>query len=632
MATSSPPRSLTPSEVAACSQELRTGPPFAQMSPADVERFVSAAVQTRWSAGQVMLQPSDGPVARLRCICRGAVSGRQGLAEQADGGFQYEAGDLFPVSAMLGGRAVTATYEAVEDTVCLEVDAAVVHELAARSAPFAAALSSRTQQLLELSQRALRATQASLGLTESSLEAPLSSLPRKAALAVRPGTPLRQALQLMHDRRVGSVLVIDEPGALHGILTRHDVLERVALRQPRADATIDDVMTRPVHALDIGHSAQDAVLLMSAHGIRHVPLTERGQVVSLVSERDLFALQRRSLRQVSALIRAATEPPQLVEAAAEIRRFARDLVAQGLSARSLTRLLSHLNDLLTERLLRILAPRHGRDLRQACWLAFGSEGRSEQTIATDQDNGLVFVSARPDADRPAWLAFADAVNQGLDACGYPLCKGNVMARNPQCCLTTDEWCARFAHWMEHGAPEDLLNASIYFDFRPLAGDAALVEPMRQLVQQRAARLPRFMKQMADNALRHRPALNWRGALDPQVDKSGEWIDLKLNGTAIFVDTARLYALAHGVGETGTVARFEGLQDVLKVPRDELRAWISAFEYLQMFRLRIQMEGSDLDNPNRVDLRTLDQIDRRILRESFRMARQLQQRLELDYRR
>ena len=103
-----------------------------------------------------------------------------------------------------------------------------------------------------------------------------------------------------------------------------------------------------------------------------------------------------------------------------------------------------MNDVLTARLVTLVAGARGIDLARGCWLAFGSEGRSEQTLATDQDNGLVFASERPDADRASWLAFGREVNDALDACGYPLCKGNIMAGNPACCLTQDEWRMRFA--------------------------------------------------------------------------------------------------------------------------------------------------------------------------------------------
>jgi CBS domain-containing protein len=148
-------------------------------------------------------------------------------------------------------------------------------------------------------------------------------------------------------------------------------------------------------------------------------------------------------------------------------------------------------------------------------------------------------------------------------------------------------------------------------------------------------MPRFTRQLAQNALRNTPRLNWRGVLDPQREGEHEWIDLKLNGTMIFVDGARLYALAQGVDATGTRERFEATAAAMRVEPRESQTWIGAFEFLQMLRLRVQSAGDASaveDNPNRLDLRTLNDIDRRILKESFRAAQRLQQRITLDYMR
>ena len=618
--------------------------PFSQMEAADVALFAAAAHEAYYAPGETVLQPADGPVRRLLFVRRGELRGQRGMADLAQGGFHYEAGDLFPVGALMGEREVTATYVAVDDLFCLEVDAAVVQRLAAQSPVFADFLNRRIQQFLDLARRALHGTQSAQAMAERALESPLSSLPRKQAVTCAPDTPLVDALRRMHAARVGSILALDAQGRVQGILTRHDVLERVALARPADHTPVLQVMTQPVFTLDERASLQEAALAMSRHGIRHLPITADGDLVNIVSERDLFALQKLSLKQVSGAIRAAADRSALKAAGVEIRRFAQHLLAQGLSARSLTQLLSHLNDLLTERLVQLVAAEHGLDLRRACWLAFGSEGRSEQTIATDQDNGLIFLADDAALERPAWLAMAQDVNRALDECGYPLCKGGIMAGNPACCLTPDEWRTRFEHWMEHGAPQDLLNASIFFDFRALAGNASLVAPLQAAVVARAASLPRFMKQMAENALRNRPPLNWRGGLDAKTDGSAKGIDLKLNGTAIFVDCARLYALAHGLAQTGTRERFEAFARVTGVPAQEAESWVGAFEYLQMFRLRIQMQGAESsgmqpgstvavgDNPNRVDVASLNQVDLRILKECFRVARRLQQRLEMDYQR
>ena len=632
--------SLTPSPSLTTNlrSELLQWAPFAQMAPAHVDRFVHAATQAYYEPNEMVLSQANGAVTHLLLIRRGSVVGRQGLADAA-AGFQYDAGDLFPVGAAMGARAVTSTYTAQSDTFCLQLPLAAMHALAADSAPFADFLNRRVQQFLALSRNALQVAYASQTLAEQSLETPLRDLLRRAAVGVAPGTPLTIALKVMHDKRIGSVLVLhEESGAALGILTRHDILGRIALAGRALSTPIAEVMSTPVVTLGVEQTAQDAALAMSRHGIRHLPVTDAsGRVVGIISERDLFALQRLSLKQVSTAIRAAPDVATLRAVAHDIRRFARNLLGQGVGARQLTELISHLNDVLTERLVALVAGARGIDLARGCWLAFGSEGRSEQTIATDQDNGIVFESSDPAVDRPAWLAFAREVNEALDACGYPLCKGNIMASNPDCCLTQAEWLARFADWIDHGAPEDLLNASIYFDVRPLAGATALARPLRELVTQHAGRTPRFMKQMAENALRNSPALNWRGGIDVQAHGAQETIDLKLHGTAIYVDAARLYALAHGLPGTATRERFEAFAKANGVAAQEAEAWVSGFEYLQMLRLQVQLsrdgrgavDASD-GNPNLVDVAALNDIDRRVLKESLRVARRLQQRIQMDY--
>ena len=609
--------------------ELRRFAPFARMAPAEVEAFVALARQSYHAPGETLLHPDDGPVSRLLFLRRGSVAG--GTPDAPGSAFHLEAGDLFPLAAWQQRRAVSAPYTAIDDCFCLEVPAAAVDALAARSEVLADYLNGRVQHVLALSRQAQKTAFAAQALAEQSMEARLGSLPRRAPVGCAPDAPLLEALRLMQRERVGSVLVLDAAGAALGIFTRGDVLERVALAPPRLDTPIAELMTRPVHTLDAAQRVQDAVLLMSRHGLRHVPVTEHGRVVGMVSERDLFALQRLSLRRLGSRLREAADLPALVATAPDIRRLARALLAQGLSARALTELVSHLNDLLTQRAVQLAAAQQRLDLGQACWLAFGSEGRSEQTIATDQDNGLVFAAADPDAERPRWLALGRQVNDVLDACGYPLCKGGIMAGQPDCCLSADEWIARFGQWIDQGAPDHLLEASIYFDLRPLAGAAALAAPMREFVCQRAQQVPRFTRQLAQNALRNAPRLNWRGALDPQREGEHEWMDLKLNGTMLFVDAARLYALAQGVDATGTRARFEAVGTALQAAPGEWQTWIGAFEFLQTLRLRVQAgAAAPQDNPNRIDLKTLNDIDRRILKESLRAAQRLQQRITLDY--
>ena len=390
--------------------ELRHWLPFAQMSAEHVARFVGASTQAYYEPGEIVLSPASGPVTHLLLIRRGSISGR---AADSGGEFQREAGDLLPIGAALAARPVSSNYTADVDTFCLQLPLPAMNELAAQSAPFADFLNRRVHQFLELSRQSLQAAFAAQTLAEQSLETRLGDLLRRAAVGVAPDTPLAVALRLMHEQRIGSVLVLaPDSGAALGILTRHDILGRVTLAQRGLDTPISEVMSAPVFTLSAQHSAQDAALAMARHGIRHVPVTDPGgRVVGLLSERDLFALQRVSLKQLSTALRAAPDVAALAALAHDIRALAGNLLGQGVGARQLTALISHLNDLLTERLVGLLAPAHGIDMALGCWLAFGSEGRSEQTVATAQDNGIVFDSSmiafrRIRTPRPRWSTSA----------------------------------------------------------------------------------------------------------------------------------------------------------------------------------------------------------------------------------
>jgi CBS domain-containing protein len=631
---SSSPAAVPAADAAIWRAELAHHAPFVRMTPAGIDAFIAAAQVVDYGAGEHVLGPQDGPVQALLFIRSGAIIGRAGTGLGDATAFAYEDGDIFPVGALMGRRPVQATYRATAPTTCLHVPAQAVDELAAREVAFADFLHRRVQQFLDLSQKALQADVSSQALAEQSLEAPLQSLPRKQPLACTPATALADALGRMHERRVGSVLVTDAAGEVLGILTRHDILGRVTLPGVPLTTPIESVMSHPVHTLDVSHTLQDAALVMSRHGVRHVPITEDGKVVSIVSERDLFSMQRKSLKQLGSQLRTAGSVESLRHLSRDIPRFARSLVAQGVGARSVTRLISHLNDLLTERLVGLIAQTHGLDPAAYCWLSFGSEGRGEQTIATDQDNGLVFASDDPTADRARWLAFGNEVNQALDACGYPLCKGGIMAGQAACCLTAGEWQERFEHWIEHGAPQDLLNASIYFDLRPLAGNAALAAPLREFITRHAKGLPRFARQLAENAMRNRAPINWLGNIDTTREGGRDGVDLKLHGTALFVDVARLYALNQGVDTLGTRERLEAVAPLLKADTNECATWVGAFEILQMLRLRRQMADAEAPapsaNPNWIALDALNGIDRHILKEALRIARRLQQRMELDW--
>lgn len=616
-------------------QRLAKHVPFSEIDADQLALLLEGCSETYFAPDEQIIAPKDGAPSVLYYVEKGSVVGRKGLADLSSTGFQYESGEMFPVNAFLAQRPVTATYSAKEDTFCLMFTLAAVNALAKVSPVFSDYLNRRTLQFLDISRRAIQIAYSSQTLAEQSLEKPLRDVVSKEPFSCNRDASLRQVLEVMHEHRIGSMIVVSPTFAVEGILTRQDVLSKVALSEMSLNTPIHQVMNAPVFTLEDTHTAQDAALMMSKHGIRHVPVTHNGRLTGIVSERDLFAMQRLSLKQVSSNIRAAQDIDMLKAVAGDIRSFAKNLLAQGIQAKQLTEIISHLNDVLTERILEVVGNQMGIDANSYCWLSFGSEGRSEQTIATDQDNGLVFVSDSPDEDRPRWLAFAKEVNNILDRCGYPLCKGNVMASNPECCMTSQEWMNRFDKWIRVASPENLLRANIYFDLRPLAGNLQLAAPLRKFILERAKGSTIFLRMLAENIMRFKPPLNWHGSIDTEEVDGLRALDLKRSGTAVFVDAARFFSLVFGIDEVNTRRRFEEIAQRLSVESQRKDAWVSAFEFLQMMRLRIQLETSvslpdAADKPNMINYDALDNIDRRILKECFRVGRRLQQRIESEH--
>ncbi len=225
------------------------------------------------------------------------------------------------------------------------------------------------------------------------------------------------------------------------------------------------------------------------------------------------------------------------------------------------------------------------------------------------------------------------MNEALAGVGFPLCRGGIMAGNPQWCLSETEWRSRFSRWIAAGDPQAVLNAIIFFDFRPLDGDPALAESLRGWLSGAIRDQQIFLRALAQNALANRPPLGVLRdfTLSDDLAHPGT-IDLKVNGATLFIDCARVLALAEGVAVTGTTQRIREAAVRRGLAREEAEGWVSAFHYLQLFRLRHQTAQSQKGEAptNHVDPERLNDLDRRLLKEALRTARGMQRRLALDY--
>ncbi len=473
---------------------------------------------------------------------------------------------------------------------------------------------------------------------EFSLHVPLRSLIRRPPACVAPAASIREALERMDGERIGSVLIAENAAAPLGILTFGDVLRRIVLsEEPNLWRPVEEVMTRGVVSLGEDASAYDAVLLMARRNVRYVSVLDRaGRLTGVVSRGDLYSTQRIASEDVVNAALSARSLPELASAAAKLRAFSHRLVSQGLGAEQIVQWISSLNDIVALHAIDLVVAEHDLPDVPWAWLAFGSEGRFEQTLATDQDNGIVFA-ASDDAEaavlRPRFIAFAKAVNTALAACGFPLCKGGIMAGNSQWCLSEDEWRGQFLDWITRGEPVSLLNACIFFDFRPLYGETRLAESLRDWLNAHTADAALFLRLMAINALSCKPPLGL--IRDFRFERNAEHprtLELKLHGIRPFVDAARLFALQQGLRATNTAQRLREAAHHESFGGEDIAAAIDGFHFIQMLRLRNQQGEIRYGSPNRIDPHGgLNHLERQILKHAFRQARHLQDRLQAEFR-
>ena len=340
--------------------------------------------------------------------------------------------------------------------------------------------------------------------------------------------------------------------------------------------------------------------------------------------------QAGAIAACSARIAGAADIAALATCAAEARRLAVALHNEEAGPALVTGILSRLNDAVTARVLALLQQRFRLPPARWCWLGLGSEGRLEQTLTSDQDNGLVF-SASDDGEarqlRELLLPFARAANQALAECGFPLCDGEVMAGNPRWCLSLSEWRESFATWVRTPEPEALLNAAIFFDFRALAGDGGLAAELRRALSELTRGNEIFLRMMTVNALAASPPLG-RVRDFVTAAESGGAIDLKKFGSRIFVDAARILALGAGTAATGTTPRLRQVSTGGVMTPADGEAAVHAFHALQGIRLAVQAGGQAAGNL--LDPDRLNEFDRRVLLEALRQARKLQQNLKIRF--
>ncbi|MEM9665583.1 MAG: DUF294 nucleotidyltransferase-like domain-containing protein [Bacteroidota bacterium] len=610
--------------------------PFSYLPEADRAQALEALLISYHDADEVVLAQGVEPLGHLYLVVSGHVQLRDARSQQLFD--ELSAGDVFGGGVLLGEGAVPFEARAQAPTVCALLPASSFHALAASTPRFGAFF---RQDVQPVGGAVTEGREAALFQTA------LRHLVHRPPVQCTPGTTARAAAAQMKATRVSSVLVVDD-GQACGLLTRTDLVDRLLVEGRPPETPVEVLMSQPVVSLPADAPAFRGLMTLMQHRLHHLVLTETpdpaSTVVGVLSGSDLLRLQGYDPVHLLKEIEQAASVDALVHVRPTLNRHLARLHRQGLGVEELVAFNTEVNDRLTSRVLHLTEaavraedPTAVPPLRWA-WIALGSEGRQEMSLKTDQDNALLYEDPADEAQAAqarAWfLRLAQAANEALDRCGFTLCPGEVMARNPTWCQPLAAWVRTFRTWILEPDPKALMHASIFFDLRGLYGDEALVEALQDGLRAALARERGFLPFLMHNAQANRPPLSFFRRF--VLDRTGEHrntFDVKLRGLMPIVDVARVLALEAGfLASTNTLDRLRHVAETQPTLTSTAQDAAEAYRYLIDLRLNHHFEalqrGADLDN--HIDPSTLTKVQQQTLKAVFTVISDLQEVLAHRY--
>ena len=420
------------------------------------------------------------------------------------------------------------------------------------------------------------------------LSLPLHQIMSRQLVKTTADTSIRLAALQMTGARVSSLLIV-EGETLIGIITDRDLRSRVLAKGVSTDLPVANIMTRKPTFLDQSSLCIHAQLLMSERNIHHLPIVDDEQKpVGIITATDVLRNQQTSPLLMVSEINRQKSVDALAQVAQRLPRLIINLVAGDINPADMGEVLASITDNLTRRLIELAISELGKPPMQFNFLVFGSQARKEQSLGSDQDNGIMLERQGDEREMAYFKALAEFVCHGLNECGIPFCPGNIMSSNPECRLTKAQWMKKIAYWVESNSPQALLNASIFFDMRSVYGPEDAMQALTDLLQAKAVKNSIFMATLTKNAIASRPPLGF--FRDFVLEHSGEHknkLDLKHQGLALINDLARLYSFATSKYQVSTLKRLDWIVKEGLLSSDYVSNLQDAWEYLSSLRLEAQ---------------------------------------------
>lgn len=601
--------------------------PFDKLSPKLLEQ-IAGYIQINYLAKTDNISPEQLSEGYLFIIRSGAI-------EQSEINGELRArmgpGDLFGFTMVLNASEPLFQAQALENTLLYMLPAKYFRVLLSDPA-FTAYFATHARGRLK------SALQYSLAPDSSHLLQTVLECCGDHFLRVEPTTPIRRVAQKMAEQQHSSSAICQD-GKLEGMISDPDLVKRVLATGVDTKQAISCVMTKKPPTIDADALVLQAITKMMRYGVQNLPVLQNNRVVGIVNAVDFMKKSSAQAIFLIDAIQSRNSVDELVKLMPQRQAIFAALIASEIKSHLVTQVLTLIMDAITVRLIQLTQKdlnAIGTSDNNRCnfvWMAAGSQARYELQTTSDQDNAIVLPDHATDSDRQYYQQLAEQVCDGLAACGYPLCNGNVMASNPQWRQTISTWKNYYTEWVLRPERRALLNASIFLDIRAVHGESSLVQELQQHLNGLIKGNSRFISILSANSLRISPPLGFfQNFLLVRNGENKSAFNIKKRGVSLMVDLARIYGLLAGCEEAGTVQRLQYALQQQKINQANYDDLLGAYNFICGVRLRqqttIAKHGQRADNY--LSPKALSSFERNHLKNAFRIIAAAQETVRQTY--
>ncbi|MDM8524279.1 putative nucleotidyltransferase substrate binding domain-containing protein [Desulfococcaceae bacterium HSG8] len=466
---------------------------------------------------------------------------------------------------------------------------------------------------------------------------PISSVCNNDLLFCDMDTSIQEAASVMSERSCSSIFVRDAEGDFVGIVTDKDLRKRVISKGYDIRKLVFGIMSSPLRTIPAQGLVFEGMMSMMQQNVKHLGVTDPDdKVIGAVTSSDLLNTQGQSPFFLLREITLAENKEDVMTKHAKLPPIIKNLIYSGAKAKNVNTLVTTISDAILHKLIGFALDELGEPPARFIFMILGSEGRREQTLKTDQDNAIIFEDV-PDSSekevRAYFTEFGEKVCNWLDQAGYAFCEGGIMAKNPKWCQPLSVWKEYFSSWILAAEAEDLLQASIFFDFKGAYGDISLIDDLRGYLFGSIGSWSGFLRHLTENALYFRPPIGFfRNFVVESKGEHRNKFDIK-SAMMPIVDSARIYALQNKIEETNTLERLEQLHARKVLSWKDYGDLRQAYDFLMQLRFVRQVKAvieEDAKPDNYINPKKLSRLEQTMLKEIFKKIEKFQTKLGFDF--